>query len=173
MGSFEGMTKMEDLYEQHLVTQQIHKTAHKNFNYNPWSSKVLAGMAERLLRPNVGMRWDVTIIDKKTDGEINADGKEDDRRQRANSAGGIFSALRLRSSTHSTVSTTKTPPPQKKSAMKAQGGERGLGGRRHCHGGEQEKFLAEVDGRHVLGKTRPDQSGVESTQRRQRTERRN
>ncbi|GMH82854.1 hypothetical protein TrVE_jg2143 [Triparma verrucosa] len=122
MGSFEGMTKMEDLYEQHLVTQQIHKTAHKNFNYNPWSSKVLAGMAERLLRPNVGMRWDVTIIDKKTDGEINADGKEDDRRQRANSAGGIFSALRLRSSTHSTVSTTKTPPPQKKSAMKAQGG---------------------------------------------------
>ncbi|GMH76167.1 hypothetical protein TL16_g06993 [Triparma laevis f. inornata] len=114
-GSFskDGMSKMEGIYEQHLLTQQLHKTAHKSFNYNPWSSKVLASMADRLLRPNAGMSWDVTIIDKKTDGEINnVNGSaKKDRRERSNSANSVGSVFRrIRASTSSTVSTAKTLP---------------------------------------------------------------
>lgn len=70
-------------------------------------------MADRLLRPNAGMSWDVTIIDKKTDGEINnVNGStKKDRRERSNSANSVGSVFRrIRASTSSTASTAKTLP---------------------------------------------------------------
>ena len=60
-----GKKHMQALYRQHLDSQLTHLNAQQSLSLFPHTANTIQYMAERLLKPNPGMRWDTQLIEIK------------------------------------------------------------------------------------------------------------
>ena len=79
--------KMQELYEKHMHQQSTHLAAKELLGTNPYASRTLIDMANRLLAPASGLQWDMTVINSKHAMRSDSGTHESDSRVRASSVG--------------------------------------------------------------------------------------
>ncbi|GMI44461.1 hypothetical protein TrCOL_g1799 [Triparma columacea] len=85
--------KMQELYEKHMHKQSTHLEAKVLLGNNPYTSKTLIDMADRLLAPASGLQWDMTVINCKHAIRSDSGTHESDARVRASSVGADADSL--------------------------------------------------------------------------------